>query len=85
MSWQSISDIVLQLREHINEVSTNLDIRVQGGILARETFGMQTVLDIPELVNFGVLATMQRRITVYEMSAGATNLVYSTDFTHLAW
>ena len=47
--------------------------------LARETFGMQTVLDIPELVNFGVLATMQRRITVYEMSAGATNLVYSTD------
>lgn len=83
MSWQSISDIVLQLREHINEVSTNLDIRVQGGILAKETFGIRT--DLPELVNCGALTIMQRRATVYVMSAGATNLVYSTDFTHLAW
>lgn len=79
MSWQSVSDMVLRLQEHINEVPTNLDTRAQGGILAEETFGMQTVLDQPELVTFGVLTIMQRRATVYAMSAGATNLVHSTD------
>jgi hypothetical protein len=38
MNWQSISDMVLRLQEHINEVPTNLDTRAQGGI-KRQAYG----------------------------------------------
>lgn len=79
MSLLSISSIILMLREHADRAPEHPDIRARGGLLAQKTFGTTAIVNQPELINFGTLALMQPRMTVYELSAGATRLVHSTD------
>jgi hypothetical protein len=80
MVWKSISGEIDRVLRHAPAAPTGSDLRTTAGALAALTYGMDTVLEMPALVNIAALAwlTRERRV-VHRISSGAAHVVHDTD------
>lgn len=81
MTWRGIASMVAELRARTAKRTG--DLRIDAGMIAAAEYGIERVMDLPALVNFGALALSMDRLVVHEVRPPAVRLIDATDLHSL--
>lgn len=78
--WNSITDIVQFILRRANKVPSDLPLRHRASLMGIKAFGLQTMLEIPSLINIAALAgSIPDRFITHRVSPGAIQMIHDTD------